>query len=84
MNTPLQNNPLLDFSTLPRFGQIEVEHIIPAIEYLLAENRTKLAQLLEQNQGYYTWDNLLKPLQDMDDRLSRAWSPVSHLNSVKF
>ncbi len=83
MNTPLQNNPLLDFSTLPRFGQIEVEHIIPAIEYLLAENRTKLAQLLEQNQGYYTWDNLLKPLQDMDDRLSRAWSPVSHLNSVK-
>ena len=42
-----------------------------------------MAQLLEQNQGYYTWDNLLKPLQDMDDRLSRAWSPVSHLNSVK-
>ncbi len=83
MNTFLQNNPLLDFSTLPRFGQIEVEHIIPAIEYLLAENRTKLAQLLEQNRGHYTWNNLLKPLQEMDDRLSRAWSPVSHLNSVK-
>ncbi len=83
MNNILANNPLLDFSTLPHFGQIEVEHIIPAIEFLLAENRTRLTQLLEQNQGHYNWDNLLKPLQDMDDRLSRAWSPVSHLNSVK-
>ncbi len=79
----LQENPLLDFSTLPHFGQIEVEHIIPAIEFLLTDNRAKLSLLLAQNQGHYSWDNLLKPLQEMDDRLSRAWSPVSHLNSVK-
>ncbi len=77
------NNPLLDFSSLPRFGQIEVEHVIPAIEFLLAENRAKLKQLLADNLGQYNWENLLQPLQEMDDRLSRAWSPVSHLNSVK-
>ena len=77
------SNPLLDFSGLPRFGQIEVKHVIPAIEQLLLENRNILAELLVDNAPLYTWDNLLQPLQEMDDRLSRAWSPVSHLNSVK-
>jgi len=77
------SNPLLDFSGLPRFGQIEAIHVIPAVEQLLAENRKKMAELLADNDTSYTWDNLLHPIQEMDDRLSRAWSPVSHLNSVK-
>ncbi|MDX2503014.1 MAG: M3 family metallopeptidase, partial [Gammaproteobacteria bacterium] len=77
------NNPLLDFNGLPRFGRITVEHVIPAIEHLLAENRTKLAELLSDSKKTFSWGNLLQPMQDMDDRLNRAWSPVSHLNSVK-
>ncbi|MCP3850075.1 MAG: oligopeptidase A [Gammaproteobacteria bacterium] len=76
-------NPLLDTNGLPRFGQIEAQHVVPAIELLLAENRQKMADLLADNETVYTWDNLLHPMQEMDDRLSRAWSPVSHLNSVK-
>ena len=47
----MTNNPLLDFSGLPRFGQIEVEHVIPAIEFLLKENRQKLNELLRRNSG---------------------------------
>ena len=81
--TDLSNNPLLDFNGLPHFGQIEVEHIIPAIEYLLAENRQQLKTLLANDNSVFSWDSLLQPMQEMDDRLSRAWSPVSHLNSVK-
>jgi oligopeptidase A len=79
----IENNPLLDFSGLPRFGQIEVEQVIPAIEHLLRENREKLAELLIDSNNTYTWENLLQPIEEMDDRLSRAWSPVSHLNSVR-
>ena len=81
--TDLSNNPLLDFNGLPRFGQIEVAHIIPAIEYLLAENRHQMNEILAHKNKLYNWDNLLQPMQDMDERLSRAWSPISHLNSVK-
>ena len=29
-----------------------------------------------------TWDNLVSPIEESDDRLSRIWSPVSHMNSV--
>ena len=30
----------------------------------------------------HTWDSLIAPLEEVNDRLSRIWSPVSHLNSV--
>ncbi len=66
---------------LPPFSQITAEHVEPAIDILLAENRKTVEQLLAAT-GEYTWDNLIQPLEDMDDRLSRAWSPVSHMNSV--
>jgi len=39
-------NPLLDFSGLPRFAEIKPEHVAPAIEQLLAENRALIARLL--------------------------------------
>ncbi len=78
----MRDNPLLDFNGLPRFAQIEVEHVIPAIEQLLAENRSRLIELLSETNTPYSWDNILQPMQEMGDRLSRAWSPVSHLNAV--
>ena len=31
---------------------------------------------------HYTWKNLLEPIEEAEDRLNKAWSPVSHLNSV--
>ena len=30
----------------------------------------------------YSWDNLLAPIEALEDELAQAWSPVSHLNSV--
>jgi len=74
-------NPLLQFTGLPPFQQIKPEYIEPAINQLLAENRALVERLLRENE-HYTWDNLIQPLEEADDRLSRAWSPVSHMNSV--
>ena len=74
-------NPLLETYTLPPFSRIKAEHVRPAVEQILAENRAAIAALLEPGK-IYTWDNLAEPLEDLDDRLNRAWSPVSHMNSV--
>ncbi len=74
-------NPLLDLSGLPRFSLIKAEHVEPAIDQVLAESRAQVQQLLTANRDY-TWDNLVQPLEDLDERLARVWSPVSHLNSV--
>ena len=74
-------NPLLDFSGLPRFAQIKPEHIAPAIEQLLAESRALLARLTSDATPP-TWQNFVVPMEDANERLSRAWGPAGHLNAV--
>jgi oligopeptidase A len=74
-------NPLLDFTGLPRFAEIKPEHVVPAIEQLLSENRTLIDQLLNET-AEPGWQNFVAPLEDANERLSRAWGPVGHLNAV--
>ena len=74
-------NPLLDFTGLPRFFEIKPEHVTPAVETLLAEARSTIAQLTAATAAP-TWDNFLQVMDDVNERLSRAWSQVSHLNAV--
>jgi oligopeptidase A len=75
------SNPLLDTTGLPAFRSIKPEHVEPAIDQLLTECRSTVYQLLSDDKTYL-WANLIQPLEDIEDRLSRAWSPVSHMNSV--
>ena len=76
------NNPLLAPGQLPAFSRIKPAHIEPAIGFLLQDNRRRIDQLLKEN-NVYTWDNTLQELEDLDDRLNRAWSPASHLHAVR-
>ena len=77
-----EHNPLLEMEGLPPFSKIEPKHILPAMEDLLLENREAVAWLMDQESSF-GWDTLVQPLEEMEDRLGRVWSPVSHLNSVK-
>jgi oligopeptidase A len=74
------NNPLLDIGALPDFGQIEACHARPALEKVLAENRGRLAELTAQANP--TFASLVVPVEELSYRLSRVFSPISHLNSV--
>ncbi len=74
-------NPLLDMQDLPPFAAIEPAHVEPAVDAVLADNRAGLERLLAQEPPF-TWANLVQPLQEMEDRLARIWSPVSHMNAV--
>ncbi|MNQ51137.1 Oligopeptidase A [compost metagenome] len=76
------NNPLLQAFDLPPYSAIRPEHVEPAVDRLLAENRTAIAELLKQQSGTPSWNGLVLALDELNDRLNRAWSPVSHLNAV--
>ncbi len=76
-----QTNPLTEMQGLPAFSKIRPEHVEPAVDDLLAQNR-RLVQALLAQPDPFTWDNLVLPLERAEDRLNRAWSPVSHMNSV--
>jgi oligopeptidase A len=91
------DNPLLLPTApggLPAFDIIRAEHAAPATDLVLAENRARLDTLLpstdETTRGVQTfggphlptWEGLLEPLEEMEDRVARAWGPVSHLFGV--
>ncbi|MCX8049313.1 MAG: oligopeptidase A [Methylohalobius sp.] len=74
-------NPLLESFEFPPFSRIQPEHVEPAIDQILAENRKRVAELLQPGRES-TWDTLICPLEDLDDRLDKAWAPVRHLHAV--
>ena len=76
------SNPLLQPYDLPPFSQIKPEQVKPAIEQIIAESRAQLEELLANPPAQWSWSTLIEPLDELGERLSQAWSPVSHLNAV--
>jgi len=74
-------NPLLQNTPLPQFSKIEPEHIKPAVEQAIADCKSTIADVLANN-TQFTWANLVAPIDEVDDVLSKLWSPISHMNSV--
>jgi oligopeptidase A len=73
-------NPLLHDAPLPSFRDIRPEHIEPAVRHVLDDNRRRLEALLDS--GATGWDGIVAPIERMQHRLARTWSPVGHLNGV--
>ncbi len=73
-------NPLIGLEGLPPFSQIKPEHIVPALKQGIEDCKQTIEQVLAQES--YTWDNFIVPLDEVDDKLTRLWSPVSHMHSV--
>ena len=74
-------NPLLDFSDLPLFDQIQPEHVGPALDQLLAQANAALENVTQPNFPAQ-WTAISKALDVSAEQLGRAWGAVSHLNSV--
>src|SRR5467141_3493432 len=74
-------NPLLDFSGLPRYKSVRPEHVAPAIDQLLVENRALIARLTTKA-TVASWNGFAEPLEDANERLWRAWGVVAHLHAV--
>jgi len=77
----MPENPLLSMTGLPPFSKIKPEHVEPAIDNVLADSRVQVQALLDGN-STYSWSSLIEPLEKIDERLNRIWSPASHMNSV--
>jgi oligopeptidase A len=79
-STP-SHNPLINFSGLPRFSEILPEHVTPAVDNLLQHNRNVVSELLSDTAAP-TWENFVDPLDNANEKMTRAWGQVSHLNAV--
>ena len=77
----MTTNPLQSNNKLPAFSQIKPEHVKPAVEKAIADCKAVIEKTLSDNE-MYTWQNLVMPIDEVDDVLGKLWSPVSHMNSV--
>ncbi|AZG14733.1 M3 family metallopeptidase [Cupriavidus pauculus] len=79
--TDRANNPLLDFSDLPRFAEIRPEHIGPALDVLLAQAQAAVDRA-EDSATPATWLTAVEALEAATEPLGRAWGVVGHLSAV--
>jgi oligopeptidase A len=85
------NNPLLSENPIEHIDTIQPDHIEPAIAEIISENELAIKTLLDSTDlstdspnkpNSITWDNFMLPMEKLENRLEKAWSPISHLNSV--
>ena len=76
----MSNNPLIDYPELPPFSKIQPEHVLPAVEQLVADGRARIQQVLAE--GNFDYAHLVQALDGEDDRLGKAFGPAGHLNAV--
>lgn len=74
-------NPLLLGQGLPPFDQISPDQVIPAMTQLLAESAQALSEL--ESQVTPTWEGLVVPLTQLEERLTWTWGIIGHLMGVK-
>ena len=67
-------------TTLPAFDRISAGDVEATIRALLERSRGEVATL--EAQPHPTFSNTVLPLEQLSHRLSRTWSPISHLNGV--
>ena len=67
-------------TTLPAFDRISAGDVEATIRALLERSRGEVATL--ETQPHPTFSNTVLPLEQLSHRLSRTWSPISHLNGV--
>lgn len=79
--TVTQDNPLLIGKGLPPFDRIQPEHVVPAVQQLLADLTEELTRLEAEVKP--TWAGLVEPLTRMEERFEWTWGVISHLMGVK-
>lgn len=77
--TKPDDNPLLNITQFPDYTRIQPAHALPAITWLCDHAKQSINQLLDNEPA--TWATYEK-IETIDDQLSKAWSPISHLHAV--
>ena len=76
----MSNEATVSGTALPAFDRIRATEVETTIRELLDRNRGEVKGL--EAQPHPTFENTVLPLEQLSHRLSRTWSPISHLNGV--
>ncbi|TRY33054.1 oligopeptidase A [Aliiglaciecola sp. M165] len=80
MNTDIAKVTQSDISALPQFSKIDVSAVVEQVKKAIEQCKNTIDQAVSVSPP--NWQNVVAPIDEVDDALSRLWSPVSHMNSV--
>lgn len=63
------------------FKSIDLTDFLERLTQLTTQNLSQIEALLNSYKTF-TWENLIHPLEEMEDALEKFWSPLSHLHGV--
>ena len=76
-------NPLLQHWSLPPWSDIRAEHLLPAINVIVAENQQIIAHVIASQTEHPNWDDLVVTIDSADARLTEAVGIIDTLSTVK-
>ncbi len=74
------DNPLLMQHDIPPFSAIRADHIRPALDSIITDSLRAIDALVAIESP--DWKSFIQPVEELDERLSKMWDTVSHLNAV--
>jgi oligopeptidase A len=78
-----ETNPLLQHWDLPPWPDIRAEHLVPAIDTLIADNRQAIARIITSQSAIPNWDDLVLAVDETDARLDEIMGVIEILSMVK-
>ena len=78
---PTDSNPLLlEYDRIP-FGEIEADHVAPAVQQILGDARAEIEKLVSV-ESTPTYDDTIDQLDGLLKRVKERTAPITHLLSV--
>jgi oligopeptidase A len=77
----MMNNPLLNKSDFAAYAEIGAEHIIPAVETVIAKAKTQLEEILKPKE-LLTFDNVHRAFIELEEGVEKVWTPVENMLSL--
>lgn len=76
-------NPLLQRWQLPAWSDIKAEHLAPAIDAIVTDNRRIIAEVIATQTDHPNWDDLVIAVAEADARLAETMGIIDVLSTVK-
>ena len=75
-------NPLLQHWQLPPWSAVRAEHLLPAVEYIVADNLLIIDNVLATQVDHPNWDDVVIAIDEADARLAETMAIIEFLTVI--
>ncbi|MBC3778631.1 M3 family metallopeptidase [Pseudomonas sp. SWRI99] len=76
-------NPLLQHWTLPPWSAVRAEHLVPAIETIVADNQRIIKNVIATQVEHPNWDDVVIAIDEADARLHETQAVIEFLTVIR-